>query len=301
MRDAFVAVVIPAYNAEETVGAAVQSVLAQGWPGVEVVVVDDGSTDGTAAVAEACGGRVRVLRLSNGGPARARNAGMRATEGEFVAFLDADDVWLPGKLEAQMPEFADAEVGLVFCDFSLQRAEGNSLPSYMAERPLAGGGWILERYLQSRFLFPSTIVARRAAVEQAGMFHEGLRGAEDLELFARMAAHWKVGYRSEVLVARVEGPGNLSADRALMIGGMVKAFRSIARREPGLSARERTLLREQLGQHLWWSGCLALQRGERARGRRELWESIRTTPVQTLRSAARLVGSRLGRGWGGSR
>ncbi len=290
-----VAVVIPAFNAAARVAAAVESVLAQGWAALEIVVVDDGSTDATAAAVAGFGDRVQLLRQARRGVSAARNAGLRATSGEFVAFLDADDVWLPGKLALQLPAFADASVGLVYSDFSLRREDGPDLPSYLAERPLAGEGWVLERYLRSQFLFPSTVVARRCALERAGLFDEELRGAEDLELFARVAARWKVAWRREVLAARVEGRANLSSDGRLMLEGKIAAFRSIARHEPDLPAATRRVLFQQLGQHLWWSGCRALQEGERARAGREFLEAVRVAPGRSLRNGVEMVAGKLQR------
>ena len=101
-----VSVVIPAYNAEAVIGDALRSVFAQTFRDFEVVVVDDGSTDDTVGVLEAIGGGVRLLRQPNGGPAAARNAGIAVTTAPLIAFLDADDEWLPAKLEMQMAYFA---------------------------------------------------------------------------------------------------------------------------------------------------------------------------------------------------
>ena len=110
-----ISVVIPAYNAEGCVVRAVESVLAQSRPAMEVIVVDDGSRDATAAVAERFGPAVRVLRQANGGPAAARNHGVREAGGEWIAFLDADDAWLPQKLERQAEKLDGAQVGVVHC------------------------------------------------------------------------------------------------------------------------------------------------------------------------------------------
>src|SRR5690606_20987586 len=97
-----VSVVIPAYNVGPHIAEAIESVLAQDYPQVEIVVVDDGSKDDTAEVVATRYPQVSLIRKENGGAATARNAGIRAARGEFVAFLDADDIWLPGKLTAQI-------------------------------------------------------------------------------------------------------------------------------------------------------------------------------------------------------
>ncbi|HEX3110532.1 MAG TPA: glycosyltransferase family A protein, partial [Thermoanaerobaculia bacterium] len=109
-----VSVVIPSYNYARYLGEAIDSALGQTLPPLEVIVVDDGSTDDTPAVLAAYGDRIRVLRQKNAGVAVARNSGIAAARGECVAFLDADDVWLPRKLELQIPLFTDS-VGLVHC------------------------------------------------------------------------------------------------------------------------------------------------------------------------------------------
>ena len=110
-----VSVVMPAYNAGPYIEQAIRSVLEQDYPNIELIVVDDGSKDGTPEAVEALfGDRVRVLRQKNGGPAAARNLGIRASNGTLLAFLDADDVWLPGKLQAQVSYMlAHPDIGLV--------------------------------------------------------------------------------------------------------------------------------------------------------------------------------------------
>ncbi len=105
MTRPLVSCIVPVYNGEAYLGAALDSILTQTWRPLEIIVVDDGSTDGSAAVAEAYGAAVRVIKQANAGCAVARNAGLAAATGEFVAFLDADDVWLPEKLDRQMARF----------------------------------------------------------------------------------------------------------------------------------------------------------------------------------------------------
>lgn len=103
-----VSAVIPAYNAAGCVGRAIRSVLAQTRPVIEILVIDDGSCDDTSSVAERFGPPVRVIRQANAGPSAARNRGAWAARGEWLAFLDADDTWLPPKLERQAGHFDDA-------------------------------------------------------------------------------------------------------------------------------------------------------------------------------------------------
>jgi len=110
-----VSVIVPAYNAQATLAAALRSALQQSVPPLEVLVVDDGSVDGTAAVAETFGPQVRLIRQPNGGPGAARNTGIRAARGAWIGLLDADDTWLPTKLEHQLALDDDPGIGIIAC------------------------------------------------------------------------------------------------------------------------------------------------------------------------------------------
>jgi len=123
-----VSVVIPAYNAEKTLGLTLESVLAQSLDDVEVIVVDDGSTDGTAAVANGVGRPVRCISMHNGGVSKARNTGIDAATGRYVAFLDADDLWEPSKLQLQVERLdADPVAGASYTGFKRVDDDLNTL------------------------------------------------------------------------------------------------------------------------------------------------------------------------------
>lgn len=114
-RPALISVIIPAYNAARYLGAAIDSVLAQGWQALEIIVIDDGSTDHCVQVAQHYQPLVQCVQQPNCGPGAARNRGIRIAQGEFLAFLDADDLWLPGKLESQMADLdAHPALDMVF-------------------------------------------------------------------------------------------------------------------------------------------------------------------------------------------
>ena len=178
------AVVIPAYRAAGTLAHALDSVMAQTLPPRQVVVVDDGSPDGEdlARIVAGYRGKVVLVRQANAGPAAARNAGVRATSAAWVAFLDADDSWLPHKMRAQMALAADPRVGLVHGG---AREDRTALPEEMD----------FDLLWRSNRICTSMSVVRREAFDALGGFFDGgeLIGAEDYSLWLRIAhAGWKV-------------------------------------------------------------------------------------------------------------
>ena len=206
-----ISVVIPAYNQARYVAEAIDSALAQLRKPLEVIVVDDGSTDETPAVLQRYGAPVRVIRQRNAGIGAARNAGVAAARGDYVAFLDADDVWHPRKLFLQMLRFdRDPQLGLVHCGAEwFDDATGRPLGIDLA----GGEGWIAADLLRfERAVIAagwSTPLLPRRVLEEAGGFDVRLPSAEDWDLFVRVARRYRAGYVPEVLVRyRVHGGGN---------------------------------------------------------------------------------------------
>lgn len=198
-----VSVVLPAYNVASHVGEAIRSVLAQGYPNLELIVVDDGSKDDTAAVVARDFPQVRLFRKENGGAATARNRGMREARGEYVAFLDSDDVWLPGKLNAQMAYLlAHPEVGMVCSGFSHWVADDDGVfPDPALQNPPAPqngaidadcSGWVYHKLLLRNFVWTSTVVMRRSLIEKIGEFDEALRLGQDYDYFLKAARETEI-------------------------------------------------------------------------------------------------------------
>jgi glycosyltransferase involved in cell wall biosynthesis len=178
------AVVIPAYQAAATLAQALDSIVAQTLPPQQIVVVDDGSPDADelAGIVARYGGAVQLLRQANAGPASARNTGVRATSAPWVAFLDADDTWLPHKMQAQMPLAQDPRAGLLHGG---ARSDRLALPAEMDFEML---------WRQNRICTSMTVV-RREVFDAMGGFFEAreLIGAEDYSLWLRIAhAGWRV-------------------------------------------------------------------------------------------------------------
>jgi glycosyltransferase involved in cell wall biosynthesis len=225
-----ISVVIPAYNSAPFLRQAIESVRAQTLPVNEIVVVDDGSTDGSCS--GLAGGNVTLIRQNNRGPSAARNAGIRRARNPWIALLDGDDLWHPDKIERQWSLVrACRDIGLVSCDHCTVRDGRILQPSYLnqladlrthakaAQSDPAAlcfgyiGKWFFDYGL---VILPSTVLVRRKALTRAGLFDERLRGVEDYECFMRVLAITKFGIADRVLMQYRLHERNLHDDTALM-------------------------------------------------------------------------------------
>jgi glycosyltransferase involved in cell wall biosynthesis len=199
-----VSCVIPAYNAERFLADAIESILAQTHALFEVIVVDDGSTDGTAGIAGRYRDRVRCVTQANAGLAAARNAGVGAASGDFVAFLDADDLWLPEKLARQLGRFADRHD----LDLSVTAFQNFWMPEVADDEARYRGYRLAQPYLG--YVVP-TLVARRDAFDRFGPFDPALRFSPGAPWFVQALGRGAVlDMLPEVLMRRRLHQANLS-------------------------------------------------------------------------------------------
>jgi glycosyltransferase involved in cell wall biosynthesis len=195
-------VIIPAYNAACFVAEAIDSVLAQDYPEVEIVVVNDGSKDNTLDVLRGYGDRIRVIDQANAGPPRARNAALAAVRGEFVAFLDADDIWLPTKLSAQIAHLrAHPDVGTVFTRWHVWPADADGVFRIPEVSPLprpgnaivpAFSGWMYTRLMFECHLLTTTVLMRASLVREIGDFDVALYNGDDYDYWLRASRLAKI-------------------------------------------------------------------------------------------------------------
>ncbi|GAA1942690.1 glycosyltransferase family 2 protein [Kitasatospora viridis] len=205
-RVAPVSVVIAAYNAERTLGAALESALRQDPGPAEVIVVDDGSLDGTARIAAAHPG-VQLLRQRNQGPSAARNAGIARATQPWVAFLDADDLWLPGKLDRQLRALErDPQAVLLAGDWVRDERAATAVPAGPVSRPGYRDVLLLNRFQTS------TVLVRADVLDRAGGFDPSLDGAEDWDLWLRCARLGPVLKLDVPLVVYRDEPTGYSKD-----------------------------------------------------------------------------------------
>lgn len=222
--DALVSVIVPAWNAAATIDATLRSIRAQTHRPLEIIVVDDGSTDATAAIAEqhaAVDVRVRVLRQENAGVAAARNLGIAASHGAFVAPVDADDLWAATKIERQIARFAqgDDRIGLVYCGYAVIDADDRILRTVL---PMTEGD-VRAAIVEANFVGNgSGALFRRAALDGCGGYDATLRargaqGCEDHMIYFRVALDWAFGVVPEALLGYRLLPGAMSRDPARML------------------------------------------------------------------------------------
>jgi glycosyltransferase involved in cell wall biosynthesis len=283
-RGPLVSVAIPVYNAQATVAQTLRSVLAQTHRHLEIIVVDDGSTDGTWQVLQSFGSSIRVVRQPNGGLAAARNAGIQAATGEFVALMDADDVCEPERLACQV-HFLRQHANVLLCcsDFSAFNANGPVATSYgdqyysrcsaaeggvMARYPNRGSldisgclpstpdhalvvptyfGAVYEDLALGNFVHPPTVMFRRSVLKDAGLFDSGARTMCDWDWLVKVARVGAIGFIDRPLLQyRLSSSQMSSSERALT--DSLHVAHCICERDATLRARQPDRFRKMFGE-----------------------------------------------------
>lgn len=248
-----VSVVIPTYNSAATVKEAIESVLAQTYSNFEVVVIDDGSTDETPSVMRQFGARIRSFRQENQGVSAARNTGIQRSRGEYVAFLDSDDLWLPEKLAEQISWLeADPNLGLVYCDWAVVSGEAVLQNSYLEDLPGASG-YVFDELIQSGagFILTSGVVVRRSCLDDVGDFDKSLAIVQDCDLWLRISYRWKVRLVDKRLFTKRNWDGSLSSNLRKTALERVALFQKTLKELPGMTPRSRKLVHRQLSLNYW--------------------------------------------------
>jgi glycosyltransferase involved in cell wall biosynthesis len=258
-----VTIVMPAYNAARYLPTAIDSVIHQSYSDWELIVIDDGSTDETKSVATSyvprTSGRLRYLYQSNRGPAAARNAGLQATTGEFIATLDADDVWLPMRLERGISVMdRSPQVGLVHSLVARINVEGNVVGSFNFPSKHQAGKIALNIYTRRANILSPTVLFRRQCIDTVGLFDEAFRGTEDRDLWFRIAERYEIAYIDEILALYRSSPGSVASDSGLA----VQTKLSFARKHLERRACSRFSWLRALGQIYREQGDVCFSRGQ---------------------------------------
>ena len=283
-----VSVVVAAHNAADTIAETLMSALRQTHPTFEILVVDDASQDATAEVVQACAARdprVRLIRLSqNRGVAGARNAGIREAKGDYVAPLDADDLWRPEKLSRQLQRFqtAPARTGVVYSWWHYVDVMGDLMPGRYGACTYEGD--VYARLLMANFVGPSSVpLVRRELLHAAGLYDERLSTHEDKALHLALAEICDFAVVPECLVGYRSRPGSLSHKL-----GQLEACDSIvhAHARAGHSELPEWLFRRAVANFLWWVAFRHLHEGRKKEAMATAARVFLTDPGFALRPTA---------------
>lgn len=273
-----VSVIIPTYNRPILVSEAIDSVLAQTYRDFEIVVVDDCSTDDTPTVLSKYGDQIRVVHHpTNLGVSSARNTGIHIAEGEFVAFLDSDDLWLPTKLEKQI-NLLDTTPGLdwVYSDIEIFDDKTGSMTLYSQSRPPYQGD-VLQKLIFANFICTDTTEIRKTVFKDVGLFYDNDQTVEDWDMWLRIAAQFPVGFVADSLARRRvhSEMGTLNLKWKIIYDRCVYTIERAVAREP---KRLKRLRRRTLANFSYLSGLALISKRELAEARRMLFRSIRMNP-----------------------
>lgn len=233
-----VSVVIPSFNMADYLPFAIQSVLDQSYDNYEVVIVDDGSTDNTKEVVEKflVNEKVNYFYQENCGLACARNAGIKVSNGEFIALCDADDVWSTDKLEKQMPGFAGSEnIGVVYTNAAPMSVAGEKGEPFIAKRY---SGKITGKLLINNFVSGSASIIRRKCFDEVGFYDQTLTTGEDYDLWLRISTKYEYLYIDIVTYFYRSWEGQMSKNYRRMIENGIKIMEKFLSQNPGIVEQE---------------------------------------------------------------
>ncbi len=301
MASPLISVIIPTYNRATTLGVSVDSALGQTFKDIEVIVVDDGSEDHTREVLTRFKDRIRYISKDNGGCASARNAGLTEAKGDWIAFLDSDDVWLPKKLETQVSDLERHPDAVAHATnaFIIRNHTGGEtdLFSFIGFSP----AWtvslcVLRRplleQLKSGFGWPQCILARASTLRDCGALDTNLRVFCDTDLFYRLAARgtWIVNRKPLARIQRIENDSiaisNFSKNRITAFTELSIAYGRLLE-SSDLSPEERPMVRKLLADARSCLGIEYVKKGERLKGAGFLLSAVKLDP--SLKNSARSV------------
>jgi glycosyltransferase involved in cell wall biosynthesis len=261
-----VSVIIPTHNYGDYVADAVKSVLAQTYQTHEIIVVDDGSTDHTREALEPYLKQITYIFQNKQGASAARNTGIRRSQGHYIAFLDADDIWLPHKLDCQVRFLREHEsVGLVFGQVKNWK---NSATDTIPEEVTPAYAMIrtdrelivrdaFKLLLDTCYILTSTVLMRRKCVEKVGLFDESLGAVEDRDLWLRIAMTFPIAYMEQVIVRKRGHNRSFSQDFKLFLEWDIRSLLKITRNPGMLEKGDLKAIRKRLAEGFFQKGASA--------------------------------------------
>ena len=234
MSNPLVSIIIPTFNSEQYIADALESVFVQTYRPIEVIVVDDGSTDKTQLVLKTFKNSIDYYYQGNKGPSASRNTGIKVAKGKYIAFLDSDDLWIKSKLEQQIEMMEGyPDVGLLSGD--MQRFSGKQVNvssmfnKYGFDRKFFEDEFYVKDayrkiYTQGNYIPTGTVMLRKNCLEKVGYFDENFRHSEDLDLWLRVSLHFRLAYSKEIWLQRRDHEINLTGDTESMNLSLIKVL-----------------------------------------------------------------------------
>ncbi len=286
-----ISVIVPTYNCGKFLVEGIRSILDQDYPQKEILVVDDGSTDDTQAVLQQFGDAIKVFRQENAGAAVARNTGLQHAKGEYIAFLDADDLWLPGKLTAQVSYLeTHPQVGMVYANWLVWvddskgvYAPVSSLSSTQDSCLIdqAQSGWVYTRLLFDSIIHTITVLVRKAVVQQVGIFDAFLRNGQDYDYWIRASRITEIHkLATPYAVYRLHGENNTTKPKTVNYEYEVvkRAVDRWGLSGPDGSAADLQLLRQRMAKLCFDFGYLHYWKGNKTIAHQSFKEGLRHWP-----------------------
>ncbi len=280
-----VSVVIPTYNRAPFIRRSIDSVLRQTYRDFEIIVADDGSTDNTKDIIFSYGKYVRYIHLEHRGTASARNAGIEASEGELIAFLDSDDYFTLENLEIKVL-FLESHLATpwVYSDWQYVNLEGYEMEKgsskfNYAEKQLVGN--IFEELVKSRnFISPCTVLVRKSVLEDVGYFDPDIPSQEDYDLWLRISLNYPIHYIDRALAFVTLQPDSLSRDFSKWVHGNAQIVDKLTWLIPKNFRDRKKILNRLLADKHTFIGRDLFQKGQFNKAMNEFWLSIKRLPLQ---------------------
>ncbi len=296
MRDKFsvslpsVSVIVPAYNCSQYLQKTIESILTQTFQNFEILIIDDGSTDNTreiiSSIARRNPERIKTFYQENKGVSSARNTGIKEAKGEYIAFLDADDLWIPEKLEKQLFLFKkNQEADFIYTDCYFTDEKEKEIPDYPRTLLFKKGNIFLDLFLNF-FIITSGVIVKKKDLDKIGFFNESFRNSEDYDYFLKLAYSFKADYVKEKLFKRRVIKTSLShTDFTYGAKNDLKILYKNLKNHPQFYKQHQKTINKRLSDYHFALGYHYLEKGENILAFNELFHSIiKKTSLKTLKN-----------------
>jgi glycosyltransferase involved in cell wall biosynthesis len=276
-----VSVILPTYNCANFLPHSIQSILSQTYDSYEIIVVDDGSTDNTKEVLNPFMQRISYIKLEqNKGLPAARNIGIKSALGKYIAFIDADDIWLPEKLQTDIKYFeTHSEISMVYSKHINIEENGRHLDGDTRKR-LPSGNIFIQLFSEQNFIITSSVVVKKDVFETTGLFDEQLFNCQDWDMWLRITFYFKVAGINKTLVKYRHNPHSLSKNRNNVLkyqkAVIDKTYNSFKGKENGISGK---LYKKRLSLHYAKVGRYYLRIGDKNLAKENFRLSLKYNPL----------------------